>query len=249
VRHNETNLIDPAFTRGSLALAEQNFILEQFGGPVICVLGKINDGKEATVYACEGVAGEQLAAKIYRARKFRAFRNERQYAASRAVRDRRLAKAMQQRSRKGNTDGQRLWVENEWRILNELKAAGVSVPTPVAHSSAGILMELIGEWQRPAPRLIEANLERAELTIAQRALVMDVERMLSVGIVHGDLSPYNVLWHAARPRIIDLPQAVAIDTPDAMVYLQRDLGNLARYFERGGVGSEALFELLSRIRW
>src|SRR5262249_36418785 len=148
-------LIDPGFTRGSLEAVEQQFILEQFGGHVRRVLRKVNDGKEATVYVCEGIGDTHLfAAKIYRARRVRAFRGERAYAEHRVIRDRRVAKAVRQRSRVGNIVSHSLWIEHEWRMLNVLAEAGVSVPAPIAYGSAGILMEFIAEGADPAPRLI-----------------------------------------------------------------------------------------------
>lgn len=235
-KNDDIDLIDPGFTRGSLEAAEQQFILEQFAAHVGRVSRKVNDGKEATVYVCEGIAGAPLlAAKIYRARRFRAFRGERAYAEHRVIRDRRIAKAVAQRSRKGNVVGQALWIDHEWRMLNLLAEAGVSVPAPIACGSAGILMEFISDGLDPAPRLIDVAIDMDVLALAWASLLGDVARMLDVGVVHGDLSAYNVLWSQGRPRIIDLPQALDVGAPDARRYFERDLANLSRYFERGGV--------------
>jgi RIO kinase 1 len=237
----DIDLITPRFTRGSLTQSEQQFILDRFAGFTAEVLGKISDGKEATVYLCRALPEAQwpfFAAKIYRARKFRAFRNERAYASERVIRDRRMRKAVEQRSHAGNVAGQILWVDHEWRTLQLLFDAGVSVPAPIVHGDSGILMEYLGSADAPSPRLIDVRLSDEALRAAWQALLMDLDRMLGVGIIHGDLSPYNALWDGERPRIIDLPQALSVNRADARRYFERDVTNLAKYFQRGGMDIE-----------
>lgn len=236
-----------AFVRGQLAEFEQRVIVDSFRGEVARVIARINDGKEATVYLCEAqprvvVGGEPiryLAAKMYRARKFRAFRSDQKYAAERPVRDRRMAKAMRQRTTKGAIESQLRWVDQEWELLNALHSAGVAVPAPVAHCDAGILMEFIGddsgEGVAPAPMLSEVRLNEMEASAVWRQLCADIDVMLGCGYVHGDLSAYNVLLADGRPHIIDLPQAVGVRSGSAFPCLERDVANLARYFARAGL--------------
>jgi serine/threonine-protein kinase RIO1 len=157
------DLTDPNLKRGQLAEAEQAVILEAFSRDVAAVAGTINDGKEATVYLCRGTEpATLLAAKMYRARKFRAFANERDYMDLAGVRDRRLRKAMQKRSRMGQRASAHLWVNREWQVLNDLHAYGASVPRPFAHCNAGILMEYVGSDRGAAPMLIHADLRGEE---------------------------------------------------------------------------------------
>ena len=241
------DLIDAAFLRGQLAELEQRVIVDSFRGEVARVIARINDGKEATVYLCEAqpgltVAGKALpylAAKMYRARKFRAFRSDQKYASDRPVRDRRMAKAMRQRTRKGVIENQSQWVDHEWQMLSLLHDAGVAVPVPVARCAAGILMEFIGDQSAagaaPAPMLSEVRLTETDAAPIWAQLREDIAMMLRCGFVHADLSAYNVLLVAGQPRIIDLPQTIGVSAPAAFACLERDVANLANYFARSGI--------------
>lgn len=229
--------------RGQLVGFEQEAITAHFSGFIDAVVARINDGKEATVYLCSTPAGGWLAAKMYRARRFRAFRNDRQYAAPvrHRGRDRRMDKALQQATGKGREFGQWQWVEREWLALAALHAAGASVPEPVARCEAGILMEFIGDEQGAAPRLHDA-LGRRRGTIQPdlllrwwEALLEDIVVMLRLDLVHGDLSDYNVLIQDDRPRVIDVPQAADARSDDAFDLLQRDLANLTRPLQQAGL--------------
>lgn len=229
--------------RGQLVELEQKTIVSQFSGLITDVIARINDGKEATVYLCATPGGEFLAAKMYRARRFRAFRNDRQYTAPVRLRgrDQRMEKARQNATSKGREFGQWQWVEREWLTLEALHAAGASVPRPVARCEAGILMEFIGDHDGAAPRLHDV-LGRRRGDIGQemlaswwRALLDDVVIMLRNDMVHGDLSAYNVLIQHELPRVIDVPQAADARADEAFELLQRDLLNLSRPFQQAGV--------------
>ena len=151
------DLSRPTFKRGQLAAAECQVIEFEFASCVQAVLGKIDDGKEATVYLCRTRADACdrpfLAAKMYRARIFRAFANDSAYRNPGRMRDRRLAKAMRQRSRKGVHAAHLQWVDREWEALSALYAAGASVPQPYLRCSNGILMEYLGDADGSAPSL------------------------------------------------------------------------------------------------
>ncbi|MEZ5599270.1 MAG: RIO1 family regulatory kinase/ATPase [Pseudomonadales bacterium] len=229
--------------RGQLAEFEQAAILEHFAARVATVEARINDGKEATVYLCVTTDGGRLAAKMYRARRFRAFRNDKAYSTPLAHwgKDRRAEKAMKKATHKGRDMGQWQWVAREWRTLEVLHAAGVSVPEPVARCEAGILMEFIGSRDGAAPRLhdmLAHGSEPVRVADLQRwwtSLRDDVVNMLRVDLVHGDLSAYNVLIANGRPRIIDVPQAVDGRSPEALDLLVRDLANLTRPLQQAGL--------------
>src|SRR5262245_56361633 len=214
------DLSDAQFTRGMLGGLEQRVVLREFSSYVSDVEGMVNDGKEATVYRCRArptlpdwtaEPPALLAAKMYRARKFRAFATESQYLDGRDVRDRRMRKAIQGRTRKGKRASHHLWIDREWDALNLLHAAGASVPKPYAHCADGILMEYLGHGPTRAPALVELHLEPEEAERVFTSLVRDLEILVQCGLVHGDLSAFNVLYLDDAPRMIDLPQAVRID--------------------------------------
>jgi RIO kinase 1 len=239
------DLSRPAFLRGQLEDAERHVIEHEFGTCVGEVLGKVNDGKEATVYLCRVRPGtldaEYVAAKMYRARKFRAFASDAHYTNPARMRDRRMAKAMTKRTRKGVHMAHHQWIEREWDALQRLHAAGASVPTPYLCCSDGILMEFLGDGIERAPALVETRLSGTELESAWHAVHDDIEILLACGLVHGDLSAYNILYAGGRPRLIDLPQALAIDdAPDPWALFFRDVSNVCDWFNRRGMTLDAL---------
>jgi RIO kinase 1 len=236
------DLENPGFTRGMLAAAEQAVITDAFAHHVSAVLDTVNDGKEATVYLCQGRDGEELlAAKIYRARRFRAFANESQYLDLEAVRDKRLRKAIKQRSKKGKRVSHHMWIDREWQALKVLYEYGASVPKPWAHCSAGILMEYIGDADGAAPMLVHTRLSSEATARAFEAVINDVRTLLDCELIHGDLSAYNILYHQDRPRLIDLPQASDIKSlADPWPMFYRDIANLCQHFERQGLARDPL---------
>ena len=226
--------------RGDLAAAEREHVLAQFGGQglITDVLDVVGDGKEATVYACAAhpsVGVELLAAKVYRAEKFRAFRGGRVYAGERTPLDARSKRAMRGKTQAGKAIAHREWIGWEWDVMCRLFDAGADVPEPLARSEDAILMELVGgDGAAPQLRFVELEPDAARAALAQ--LLRNVEVFLDLHLVHGDLSAYNVLWADERPRIIDLPQALNLHThADGFAYLRRDVANLERYFARYGL--------------
>lgn len=239
------DLARPGFTRGTLAAAERQVIEQEFSTYVVEALGMVNDGKEATVYLCRTRAGsceaDYLAAKLYRARKFRAFTTDAKYVNVDKVRDKRLAKAMRQKSRRGRDAVHYQWIDREWQMLETLHAAGASVPRPYMHCSVGILMEYIGVADQRAPALAELRLTKEEAERAFEKVVRDIEILLECGVIHGDLSAYNILYVDATPRMIDLPQAMRIDdAADPWTLFHRDVANVCDYFGKRGVEVDAL---------
>jgi len=229
--------------RGQLAELEQAAILEYFAAKVDGVIARINDGKEATVYLCSAMGGGYFAAKMYRARRFRAFRNDKAYSTPLAHwgKDKRAEKAMQKATAKGREMGQWQWVSREWRTLEVLRAAGVSVPEPIAKAEAGILMEFIGDENGASPRMHDVlahergAVNRGELQSWWLSLRDDIVNMLRADLVHGDLSAYIVLIANGRPRIIDVPQAVDGRSPEGLEFLIRDVSNLTRPLQQAGL--------------
>ena len=240
--HEPIDLAAANFVVGQLEGFEKDNITNAFAGFVDEVLGKINDGKEATVYLCRADADAiasgtvdqpYLAAKMYRARKFRNFENDRSYRNFDKMRDKRLARAMRGKTRKGQRAFHGQWIESEWQSLTRLWELGVRVPRPYLHYADGILMGYIGTDAGPAPRLINCRLDDSTAGILLAAILDDLKLMIEGNLVHGDFSAYNILFDGERHTIIDVPQAV--DTrvsPDAYNLFQRDLINLEKYFSR-----------------
>ena len=215
---------------------EKDNIENAFAGLVLKVLGMINDGKEATVYLCEMEGDAEFtlaAAKIFKSRTFRNFNNDRTYRNFGKMRDRRMAKMMRGHSSKGDRAFHRQWVKSEWDTLCKLHRLGVRVPKPISDYDDGVLMEYIGTIDGAAPRLIHCRLDEADARRVADHLHADVQTMLEHDIVHGDLSPYNVLYASGEPVIIDVPQAMDLrTTPEAYSAITRDLNNLDRFFAK-----------------
>lgn len=138
------------------------------------------------------------------------------------------------------------WTRREHTVLRRLRAAGVRVPEPFGYLRNVLVMEFVGTDGLPAPPLTEASLD-APLAVYEE-LVVEVRRMLQEGgLVHGDLSPYNVLFHEGHPVLIDVAQAIDARHPAAAGLLERDIANFARFFERLGVETSAE-SMLERVR-
>lgn len=195
------------------------------------VVRPVKSGKEASVYLCRGSdrAGEPLvAAKVYRPR--RTFSHDADYweGATRSW-GRRVNVAAQKRTAFGREVRFGGWIHRELETLRALHRAGASVPRPIAAAGSAILLGWIGDEDGAAPPLHTVRADGAVL----EELLREVELYLAHDVVHGDLSEYNVLVWEGRPVVIDFPQAVDPRfNRSARALLERDLRNLARYFER-----------------
>jgi RIO kinase 1 len=202
-------------------------------GLVDSVSRQLMSGKEAMIYVVR--CGEDLrCAKIYKDADRRSFRQSVDYTEGRRVKNSRRARAMEKGSRYGRKAKEDAWQSAEVDALRRLAAAGVRVPRPYNFMDGVLLMELVTDGGgEPAPRLNDVELTPAQARDFHRTLIREVVRMLCAGVVHGDLSEYNVLLGAEGPVIIDLPQAVdAAGNAHAGAMLERDVGNLSAYFGR-----------------
>jgi RIO kinase 1 len=191
------------------------------------VLGRLKTGKEAEVWLVRH-GDEVLAAKIYKERHVRSFKNNAGYKEGRQVRNTRTQRAIARGSKFGRESEEDAWKSAEADALYKLRAQGVRVPEPKAFYDGVLLMQLVvdGEGQ-PAPRLIDSHLTPEEAAAAYADLRAQVVTMLCAEIIHGDLSPYNVLLGAAGPTLIDFPQVVgAAHNSLAESFFRRDLENL-----------------------
>ncbi|MBI3726944.1 MAG: serine protein kinase RIO [Burkholderiales bacterium] len=195
------------------------------------VMRQLMSGKEATVYVVR--CGEEIrCAKVYKEASQRSFKNAASYQEGRKVKNSRQARAMEKGTRYGRKMQEEVWQNAEVDALYRLAAAGVKVPKPYICFEGVLLMDLVTDADgNAAPRLndVELTPELARLYHAQ--LLHQVVLMLCAGVIHGDLSEFNILVDEEGPVIIDLPQAIdAASNTEAGVLLERDVNNLATYF-------------------
>jgi len=195
------------------------------------VIGRLMSGKEADVFIVRS-GSDIRCAKVYKEANKRNFKQAVLYQEGRKVRNSRRARAMEKGSKFGRKQQEETWQTAEVDALFRLAAAGVRVPQPYDCLDGVLLMELITDADgEVAPRLGDVTMS-AEKAIADHALVMQyIVRMLHVGLIHGDLSEFNVLVDEHGPVIIDLPQAVdAAGNNNAESMLTRDVNNMRRYY-------------------
>jgi len=195
------------------------------------VLRQLMSGKEASVYMVR-CGSEIRCAKVYKEAHKRSFKKAVEYQEGRKVRNSRRARAMEKGSKFGRDQQEEVWQNAEVDALYSLDKAGVRVPEPYGCFDGVLLMELITDDEgQVAPRLNDVAMS-AEQAIEDHAVVIqDVVRMLCSGIIHGDLSEFNVLVDAYGPVIIDLPQAVdAAANNNAQKMLTRDVNNMTNYY-------------------
>jgi RIO kinase 1 len=197
------------------------------------VLRPLKSGKEAEVYVVIS-EGEIRCAKVYKEVTQRGFHTQAQYLEGRKVRNSRQARAMEKKSRYGREEQEKVWQTAEVDALYRLIAAGIRVPQPYNFIEGVLLMELVTDAHgNAAPRLNDVELTKEEALEYHGVLIKAVVKMLCIGLIHGDLSEFNVLVDSQGPVIIDLPQAVnAAANNNAARMLERDVENLTRYFSQ-----------------
>ncbi len=195
------------------------------------VLGQLMSGKESDVYlvSCDG---EIRCAKVYKEIQHRSFHKQTQYTEGRKVRNSRRSRAMEKHSRFGRKEQEDVWQNAEGDALRCLAAAGVRVPRAHGFSEGVLLMELVVDADGAvAPRLNDLRLSETLARTYHRLLIDQVVLMLCAGLIHGDLSEFNVLLAGDGPVIIDLPQVIdAAGNNNAKRLFTRDVDNLAAYF-------------------
>jgi len=197
------------------------------------VIRQLMSGKEATVYIVR-CGSEIRCAKVYKEANKRSFRQAVDYTENRKTKNSRRARAMEKRTRYGRKAQEEAWQSAEVDALYRLAAAGVRVPAPYNFHEGVLLMELVTDAHGdPAPRLDDVEFSAEQARSYHQALMAEVVRMLCAGVVHADLSEFNVLVGSTGPVIIDLPQAVdAAGNNHAKSMLERDVLNLTNFFGR-----------------
>ena len=202
-------------------------------GLIDSVQRQLMSGKEAMVFVVQS-GGETVCAKVYKEATHRSFRQAVDYTENRKTKNSRQARAMAKGTKFGRQAMEAAWQSAEVDALYRLAAAGVRVPRPINFHEGVLLMELVCDANGDAaPRLNDMAFSPDEARTHHATLIREVVRMLSAGVVHGDLSEFNILVGADGPVIIDLPQAVdAAGNNHASAMLERDVANLRHYFGR-----------------
>jgi Serine/threonine protein kinase involved in cell cycle control len=215
----EASVFDDA-TFAALYKLVQDDVLAAIGGP-------ISTGKEANVYEARGGEGRDVAVKIYRVNASD-FRQMRTYLEG------------DPRFRGIGSDKRKVvlaWTRKEYANLRRAAAAGVRVPDPIAVERNVLVMELVGAVTDRARRLNEVDIENPQT--AFEVVREYMRRLHAAGLVHGDLSEYNMIIHEGELVLIDLGQAVTVHHPRAEAFLRRDCENVARFFADLGVAVSA----------
>lgn len=200
-------------------------------GLVDTVIRQLKSGKEASVYLVR-CGSDIRCAKVYKEANKRSFRQAVEYQEGRKVKNSRRARAMEKGSSYGRKEKESAWQSAEVDAIYRLAAAGVRVPKPYGFYEGVLLMEMVVDADGDAaPRLTDVTLLPEQAIAYHHFLIDQVVRMLCAGLVHGDLSEFNILVSGDGPVIIDFPQAVdAAGNNHAARLLERDVENLANYF-------------------
>jgi RIO kinase 1 len=202
-------------------------------------LGVLKEGKEAVCSLVErrsedGTRSHLLVAKQYRNVKHRAFRNDAAYR--HVTGNSHMDKAIRKRTDVGLAIQEDVRASREFDVLCELWSAGLPVPYPAWRFGTDLRLEYIGDDDSAAPRLVAARLDREQAAVALDQVLAVADTMLQLGIVHGDLSPYNVLWWHDHVVVIDFPQAMSLSTHEmALDFLHRDVLTMCAWAKRCGV--------------
>ena len=217
------------------------------------VLSMVKGGKEASVYRClahDSIEDQFLAAKVYRPRMFRNLRNDKMYREGRQIltetgqpvdaRDVRTIRAIGKKSAYGQQVAHTSWLMHEYNAMKTLYQAGADVPEPVAAGENVILMSYVGDEHMPAPPLHTVDLLDDEVQPLFDNTIRNIRLMLDHGMIHGDLSEYNILYWQGKIILIDFPQMVDVETNShAEKILKRDIVRVCQYFNQFGVNADA----------
>ncbi|HEX5688381.1 MAG TPA: RIO1 family regulatory kinase/ATPase [Roseiflexaceae bacterium] len=216
------------------------------------VLASVKGGKEANVYRCQAHpnTGEQLlVAKVYRPRQFRNLRNDKAYRDGRAVltpdgrpvknTDHRLMRALGKKTAFGQQVSHTSWLMHEYTTLERLHQLGAAVPKPFASNENAMLMTYWGDERQAAPTLSSVRLDKRTAQRLFEEVMRNIELMLAEGLIHGDLSAYNILYWEEQITLIDFPQVTHLaSNRNARAIFQRDVVRVCDYFLAQGVRAD-----------
>ena len=231
-------------------------------GLIADVLTQVKGGKEASVYLCKAnpaTGMDLIAAKVYRPRQFRNLRNDSMYREGREMlsseggvvkrRENREARAMRKKTEFGEELTHSSWVLHEYGTLQRLHGLGAAIPRPITNGGNTILMEYIGDATMAAPILHSVRLEQDEAQRLFAEVLRNIELMLKLELIHGDLSAFNILYWQGKVTIIDFPQiTAALGNRSAYQIFARDVTRVCEYFQGQGVECNGS-ELAERLWW
>ncbi|MFN8486353.1 MAG: RIO1 family regulatory kinase/ATPase [Caldilineaceae bacterium] len=231
-------------------------------GLISDVLSQVKGGKEANVYLCKAEPGtglDLIAAKVYRPRQFRNLSNDRLYREGRELmtddasinrrKDSRVTRAIKKKTEFGAEILHSSWLMHEYGTLGRLHSLGAAVPKAISCGENAILMSYVGDERRAAPTLSETGLEGRLLQPLFHEAMRNVELMIQNGMIHGDLSAYNILYWQEQITLIDFPQVTnAIKNGSAYFILKRDVQRVCEYFARQGFARDPL-AITEKLWW
>ena len=218
-------------------------------GLISDVVSQVKGGKEANVYVCKADPAtglDLIAAKVYRPRKFRNLSNDRLYREGRELmtddtsinrrKDSRVTRAIKKKTVFGAQLLHSSWLMHEYGTLGHLHNLGAAVPKPISAGENAILMSYVGDDRQAAPTLSEVRLDKSEVQSLFEEAMRNVELMLKNGMIHGDLSAYNILYWEGDITLIDFPQVTnSVKNGSAYFILKRDIQRVCEYFARQGL--------------
>lgn len=194
------------------------------------VISNIKSGKEADVIKVS-IDDHIYALKIYKKHSILSSRSE--YLAGKWIRENSLRKAVQKKAKVGKELLERLWTKREFYMLKKFRSLGANVPEVYNFNNKSILMAYLGDEVSAAPRLVDIELDKPSYENILKEIIESIKIFLECGVVHGDLSEYNILWWNNKPWIIDFPQSIDIRVNSNWEdFLKRDLKNLKGYFSK-----------------
>lgn len=234
-----SSLYEPSTT----GVAELDVFVDR--GLITHVHAQLTSGKEGTVYCCRAhpsMNRKFIAAKVYREHAESSYKWDPTYFQGRErVLKPQVMRAVQARTAFGKEVAANLWVGAEYENLSKMARCGINSPKPIAIAGRAILMEYIGNGAGPAPHLDSLTQGTSMVGAYYEHILHDIERLLANHLVHGDLSPYNILIWKDQPWIIDVPQAVDVRfNESAFELLRRDIEHICRFFEPHGIRSNSM---------
>jgi RIO kinase 1 len=201
-------------------------------GHEIKILSNIKSGKEAVVYRAI-LGGQLVAMKLYKNPDEIRFKNTGDYLFGKFYKKPSERKAIAKNNKFAKKLKHKNWVKREFFMLEKLFDSGAMIPKPILQIENAIFMELLGDEYVVAPRLCDISLRSDEAEKALDIILKNIELFWNFGIVHGDLSEYNILWWKNNPYIIDFPQSIDVRThPNSKEIYDRDLKTILKYFSK-----------------
>ena len=193
---------------------------------------QLSSGKEATVYVVT-LNDKLYALKVYKDYLTRSFKHDEEYLQGKYIRRASERKAILKKNKFGKNLKHSIWVKREFYILKKLFETDINIPEPIEITSNSILMEYLGDKDFTAPLLSSIKLDKEKAKSVYEKIVKDIDTMYENGIVHGDLSPFNILYWNEKPYIIDFPQSIDVrNNPNANEILKRDKENIINWYEK-----------------